>query len=700
MKKNEPRLKKSIKARLCVRTFLNSHTLLVTLSFIIGLLFIYACQEKPIEEPIIDVPDGVVKVVKVTPTGNNIFPYSQRSTLIVEFAAESGVLGAVSGSYTITDYSGTAVKSGALITAAFGDNRRATVDITGIAKTGWFKFIPNITVGGQAATLYFPGTEWGYDHAGFIAFAIVPDVTAGNPKFSLDVAASSYQYRNLLPVSAMAQIAAYSGAGWIRERYSADVLPAKNQPNAARFTYYANNAAEFKNRSLNVLTVYQNAPVYSLKGLPSGSKMPFDLFAMYDFARYSAMYLNGKISAYEIWNEHDISAFGGQRPPDHYAALAKASSLGYLKGSEGGTPPLRLLGPIARDPNFLDYGEIIFKNGVAHYLDAYSFHTYKSLATLESVFNNHKRLAQEYMPSKPIWLTETSLALTRNGTIADFDKVNKDQIEYLIKVSVLALKNGLDKSFIFLLRPYVTESGAQFGLLRTDHTPYGAYAAFAAMCKLLPDGYTGQMADSNNEVLVFGDMAVVYSKSGNSSVFTLPGGVTNAHVFDCMGNEITLTSPVITGKLPVYIRASGWEVTPPEASPQTEECSLDLETVLFSNIDNEYVNVLSEEEMGPDALLSTYTPRDYKMPRGQHVPFEVEVYNFSNHTKEVYLTPQMVSGAEITLENRSVTVPPMDKAVIDAGIYIFSAAEVLDFKIDAISGGVETAPSFFRVRPY
>lgn len=154
------------------------------------------------------------------------------------------------------------------------------------------------------------------------------------------------------------QLLKLSGANFVRDRISWGQIQkqAGEFPNNCK--RYDQNATLLAENGIRVLNVFHDAPSWTKHG---SRTLPDDLGAVYEFCRYLARHFQGRVAAWEFWNEMDIGFC--QESGWDYAAAHKAAYLGFKDGDV--TVPV-LLGSFAVMPPS-PFATCLFENGIVDY---------------------------------------------------------------------------------------------------------------------------------------------------------------------------------------------------------------------------------------------------------------------------------------------------------------------------------------------
>lgn len=282
----------------------------------------------------------------------------------------------------------------------------------------------------------------------------------------------------------LASLAALAGVNWVRDRLTwRELEPKPDEVTNARTTY--DSAAEIQTQyGLNVLQVFHTTPDWawntSLDGTRPGGRFPRDLRDVYRFCQAMGARFKGRVHAWEPWNEANVSTFGGHTV-DEMCAFQKAAYLGF----KAGDPTVTVCwNPYTTVPT-PQHTQGLLDNAAWPYFDTYNIHTYEWAHDYASLWAPARQAAC----GKPMWVTEADRGIKYVGAepwceLSQSDELRKAQ--YMAQSYASSLYAGSDRHFQFVLGHYYEpHNGVQFGLLRKDMTPRPAYAALAAVGRLL-----------------------------------------------------------------------------------------------------------------------------------------------------------------------------------------------------------------------
>lgn len=484
-------------------------------------------------------------------------------------------------------------------------------------------------------TLEWPALPRGYYglRAGeekLTSFAVVVDPAArvpGDTRLAADCA-HSWLIRNPEQFDEAAELIRRAGFPWVRERLSwGEVEPERGVFHWGKYDRTADEAAQ---RGIRVYQIFHSIPGWArVDG--NWKAYPDDLRDVFNFARAAAEHFQGRVQAWEVWNEADIAAFS-EELGDEYAAFHKAAALGF----KAGDPAVRvLMVSLAMGPG--QFVEDIFRSGIAPYTDVYNWHIYASPPDYVARARAHHAVRARYgIADRPNWLTEAGIPLRdQGGGLSPEDE--RRQAEFIPRSFVYSLASGVDKHFWFVF-PYYLENGIDFGSLNPDLTPKPGYVALATITYALGRGnYLGRLdlGDDLCHAHLFdrgdGSHALVLWSEGKETEVTLPLGVESVRRLNVVGTETALRTPdgrltVTLTREPFYLLLTGDALSQQVSSPGWN-------TPLPSAMQGEGVAMTTEL---PGIVLRWRFPpgtaqkasEAYVLPVGEPVALELQVYNF------------------------------------------------------------------------
>lgn len=240
--------------------------------------------------------------------------------------------------------------------------------------------------------------------------------------------------------------------------------------------------AEVKANNLEPLIVlsFGNPNYDHTPKAPSYGNAPFTDEGRAGYARYSAELLKhygDQIKAVEVWNEYN-GTFGkgpaAKDKPRYYFEMLKVAHEAIKKVR----PDVTVVGISAVSTPF-PYFEDLFKRGALQYMDALSFHPYRTHATpegLEPLLAKLQKLIKKYNNGKsmPLWITELGWFVKKNDDNSGVIVTEADQAKYLVRAITLCVAGGVEKYYWYLARD--DKHFPASGLLRATTDPLGRYA--------------------------------------------------------------------------------------------------------------------------------------------------------------------------------------------------------------------------------
>ena len=320
---------------------------------------------------------------------------------------------------------------------------------------------------------------------GFTTAAVLEPLTEDVSKDSpicLDAALAWLGAKDQGDWELLAQLARQAGVNWVRDRIHWREM--QEEPGAfASHTKYDVSADLQSAQGLRILQVFHTRPTWALAPSSNPERPRTDLRLLYEFCRGMAERFEGRVQAWEPWNEGNARNFGGFTM-DELCALQKAAYLGFKAGDPNLTVCWNPLGGI----NIESQAQGILRNETWPYYDVYSIHSYDWPHAYEDLWRHARAAAC----GKPVWVTECDRGMTAapESALGDFSHENAlRKAEFIGQSYARSLFSGASRHFHFILGHYMEgENRTQFGLLRKDRTPRPSYVALAALGRILAGG--------------------------------------------------------------------------------------------------------------------------------------------------------------------------------------------------------------------
>jgi len=371
----------------------------------------------------------------------------------------------------------------------------------------------------------------------------------------------------------VASLCALAGLNWVRDRLAWGEM--EEQPGQlAAANRYDSSAAAQSSAGLQVLQVNHSSPQWANA---DHKRFPPDLRDAYRFYRAMARRWQGKVLAFEPWNEADIPQFGGHTGSE-IASLQKAAYWGLKAGNPQA---------IACQNVFADRRKAILEDFHANqawpYFDTFNLHHYAPVDQYPRVYADFRAVSA----GRPLWVTECSVPVKWSGDEKLKEPSDADlrvQAERVAKVFAGSLHEGAAATFYFLL-PHYVEGQTQFGVIRPDLAPRPAFVALAAVGRLLADARPlGKLKSADPKVRGFlfqakpdGKVRVVLVAWAEGDKTTLPLPMAPSAVFDHLGRQrsgvaasVELTSAPLFALFAEDAAAKFAVEAPPAPAPRLE----------------------------------------------------------------------------------------------------------------------------------
>jgi hypothetical protein len=423
-----------------------------------------------------------------------------------------------------------------------------------------------------------------------------------------------------------------AGFSWIRERLSwPEVEPERG---VYRWGKYDASADAAVKRGINVYQVFHQTPGWA-RADHAWNRYPDDLRDVYNFCRAAAQHFKGRVRAWEVWNEADISAFSVD-PGSEYAAFLKAAYLGFKAGDpkvQVTQVSLALASP--------EFHESLYRNGTPAYFDIFNYHIYANPKDYPARAQAHFALMDRFgVPKAPVWLTEAGIPLMAvKNTLTP--EAKRRQAEFIPKSYAMSLACGTDRHFFFVF-PHYLENGVEFGVMDAEMRPYPGYAALATVNDMLGAarfmGRVNLPGAPDAQALLFdngrGETLAAWTEGASHRV-ELPDG---AKVFDCVGDLLEQKEDghptAAVGTSPVYIRAprGAFKAVPaglPQRNPAKSAPRYLHEDVSPARYAGQQIVVRIRP--AEDGILKGAKVCKFKASRSARI--EVQVYNFGKQPR-------------------------------------------------------------------
>lgn len=463
-----------------------------------------------------------------------------------------------------------------------------------------------------------------------------------------------------------AQLAALAGANWIRDRIK--WAGAQTGPDTfAENTTYDSAATLQARYGLKVLQVFHDTPGWTvdkqLDGEHPSGRFPRDLRVLYKFCETMARRYQGKVLAWEPWNEANITVFGGHTI-DEMCSHQKAAYLGF----KAGNPSVTVCWNVYAGSGTSLHAQGVLENEAWPYFETFNIHTYSDPDSYLTEFAPARQAAC----GRPIWLTECGILLKwKTGQpwceLSPEDELR--QAQFIVRSYAGSLFAGVSRHFFFILGNYA-ENEKQFGILRNDQTPRPGYVALAAVGRLLAGaGCLGRWLPKENPALrVYAFRArpdgrqkdVLVAWGQNPTNFVLPENLSVEVIYDYLGRSIGKELPQKLDSSAVFIVL---------AKDDAEKLSLEQlpEPSSFrQSVPSPIVLQLQMPQSATNLDLQAHL-----VPLEQQTNLDIFVYNFGNAKAggviEVERSP---AGWQLEPQQWEVTLEPMEQKTLSISVTI------------------------------
>ncbi|MGO4957024.1 cellulase family glycosylhydrolase [Luteococcus sp. Sow4_B9] len=279
---------------------------------------------------------------------------------------------------------------------------------------------------------------------------------------------------------AQMDLLAASGARWLRVDIAASHFTWDN-PTQYHWAHLDHVMALAEARNIQVLGILHQVPVYARPaGTPAnhGPATSAERAAFARFGKTVAQRYQGRIAAYEIWNESNLQTFWSPRPNvSHYSQMLTATSAAIRQADPRATIVTGGTGGAgaAHDIPAQTWLKGMYQNTSRSAFDAVGFHAYPNMrdgsAGELAIFQQYRAVLDAHGDAiKPLWLTETGGA-TGSGALTT--KQQSDAVK-LAHTNWLKVK-GRGPIFYYMLRDRPDGAENTFGLVTAAGKAKPAY---------------------------------------------------------------------------------------------------------------------------------------------------------------------------------------------------------------------------------
>ena len=466
-------------------------------------------------------------------------------------------------------------------------------------------------------------------------------------------------------------LAKMAGVATVRDRLRwRDMQQEENAP-LLQDTLYEQTADLQHENGLQVLQAFHDSPQWTWATPEERGRIPADLRDTFQFCRDIAMHFNGRVQAWQPWNEGNAANFGGHTI-DELCSHQKAAFLGFRAGNPDVSVCWAPMGGINSEA--LCKG--IMDNGTASYFDVYCMHSYN----WPHDYPRLRQYALKAAAGKPFWVTECDRGMRAepDSPHGDFSHENEQRkAEHITQEIVSSLAAGTNRHFHFILPQYMEQQhSVQFGLLRYDQTPRMGYVALAAAGRLLAGArYLGRLSDPDKpDVYIFAfctqadgvaqDVLVVWTECRQdwpergkaTAPLSLPETLAPVAVWDFLGRPLAAEIPKEVTSRPVYIML-------PEGTADTLQ--LDKPTVITTQEiepPSPVVLQLRAPDIPIEARVVNWAHETDRIMNPGDYDFTINTYYFGDDTATGTIkVAELPEGWQCEPETWEVTLKPMER---------------------------------------
>jgi hypothetical protein len=527
----------------------------------------------------------------------------------------------------------------------------------------------------------------------------------------LDVANAWFARDDVAGQERLASLAALAGVNWVRDRLRwRDLQPKPGALLPGRTTY--DTAAEIQHRwGLQILQVFHDTPPWTQPAEATTGRFAPDLRHVHQFARELALRFQGRVAAWEPWNEANAPAFGGHTV-DQMCSWQKAAWLGFKAGDAdvivGWNPTAGVPTPA--------HTRGVLENETWPYFDTYNIHTYDWSHSYMDLWAP----AREAASGRPLWITEADRGTMHLNNEPYFDiepRLERLKAEWITQSYAASLFAGASRHFHFILGHYHEPQGVQFGLLRHDLTPRPAYVALAAVGRCLAGATILGRWQPVQDVHVYAfraqpdgewqDVLVIYAErdvdwNGRGQItsdWQLPKHLDIRQVVDYLGRSLGTAVPTPLTSAPIFVLLPPGQAAqlPLVSPPPLAESRAGAASSVVLQLD------LPRSMIGAVQDLPWSEGHAYVVRPGT-TELTLHAYNFSEHPAVVRLAlAEQPPGWHTAWTTSELHINPGERATLIGTLTIPSSADPSDgwvkLRADTDQHGRPTLAFRFIVQP-
>ena len=529
--------------------------------------------------------------------------------------------------------------------------------------------------------------------------AVLSRLGAPTPQDSpicVDSATSWFARNDPAKQERFAYLAGLAGMNWIRDRMSWGGIQTGPETFAQNTTYDGAATVQAK-YDLKVLQVFHDSPGWAadreLDGDRATRRFPRDLRHLYNFCKAMAQRYEGRVLAWEPWNEANIAMFGGHTI-DEMCTHQKAAYLAF----KAAKPDLTVSWNVYAGSGTALHTQGVLENEVWPYFETYNIHTYSK----PDAYLNEIAPARQAACGRPLWLTECGIGLhwqTERPWSELSPEDERRQAQFIAPSYASSLFAGVNRHFFFILGNY-PENKNQFGILRNDQTPRPAYVALAAVGHLLagakPLGRLVPEQSSDARIYAFraapdgveSDVLVAWANKPASISWSQ--GISPKAVHDYLGRSVAPSLPTNLTPSAVFI-----------VLPKDGAAKLALQPPMSASTPRPGSICPVVLQLQMSASATNLEQQAHIVPAGTPISLALFAYNFSNGKISGKISVQQApANWEITPASWTVDLDPMERKALSARIVVPANGAKADWvKLQGDFGPTGQSVLAFRLAP-
>ena len=458
---------------------------------------------------------------------------------------------------------------------------------------------------------------------------------------------------------------------------------------------------------LDILPFISNAPRWVTD---TGNKIFMHaLSEVYTYSKKVAEKYADISKALEIWNESDYFTYV---PADMYASFYKAAALGVV---DSGTGLPKVIGGLCQLPSENPYLDIVYRNGIFDYSDAFNWHYHIYDKTERPVTEfidgttagEFTSFANTNLSDLPSWCTEAGIKLFPSSKTEDLsEKQQKIQSNYMVTSACQSLAAGTDKHFWFILLKMEETDGSGwgwFGSFGSKNQPFSSVVTEAVMTQTLgkgiykgelnslPSGVEGHVINNGTD-----DVIVLWSSYGTDVTLSSSGNVLKTSV---VGDREILKST--NGKItvsvspePVFITVDGCADTSIYDATENEPAKAITAKNDFSVGERVVMTQIWYDLTDTSAYLAA-RDNGYKVSAEGNT-ITLKLVNFNDFEVSGTVSGS-ADGYTVTGSGETITIPAMSEKEVTFTITPNGGTGSTYLTFSGTFNGSETSPSVSRI---